>query len=152
MIFIFDRFLLFSIAKFEKKNKLTTKVKNMASQNTIKFCFVDKSIQYSVEETTPLEWALNANEKPFIKMLAEEGVEISVENLSHPVMEEMIVSLCTHKTLMLRELAYLLDRTPDGLRNNYLAKLLDKGKIKLKYPNQVNHPKQAYIIVKQKEK
>ena len=67
-------------------------------------------------------------------------------------MEEIIVSLCAQKTLMLRELAYLLDRTPDGLRNNYLAKLLDKGKIRLKYPNQVNHPKQAYIIVKQKEK
>jgi ATP-dependent DNA helicase RecG len=74
------------------------------------------------------------------------------KRLAPAVMEEIIVSLCAQKTLMLRELAYLLDRTPDGLRNNYLAKLLDKGKVRLKYPNQVNHPKQAYIIVKQKEK
>ena len=67
-------------------------------------------------------------------------------------MEEIIVKLCTQKPLMLRELAYLLERTPDGLRNNYLAKLLGKGKIRLKYPDQINHPKQAYIIVKDREK
>ena len=53
---------------------------------------------------------------------------------------------------MLKELAYLLERTPDGLRNNYLAKLLTKGKVRLKYPDQINHPKQAYIIVKDREK
>lgn len=63
-------------------------------------------------------------------------------------MEEIIVSLCTQKPLMLKELAYLLERTPDGLRNNYLAKLLTKEKVRLKYPDQVNHPKQAYIAVK----
>lgn len=71
------------------------------------------------------------------------------KRLSPNVMEDIIVKLCAHaqKPLMLRELAALLERTPDGLRNNYLAKLLDKGKLRLKYPDQVNHPKQAYIIV-----
>lgn len=70
------------------------------------------------------------------------------KRLSPAIMEDIILKLCAQKTLMLRELAVLLERTPDGLRNNYLAKLLDKGKIRLKYPDQVNHPKQAYIIVK----
>nr|WP_235852002.1 transcriptional regulator [Niallia nealsonii] len=70
------------------------------------------------------------------------------KRLSPSVMEDIIVNLCSQKPLMLRELAHLLARTPDGLRNNYLAKLLDKRKIRLKYPNQPNHPKQAYIIIK----
>jgi ATP-dependent DNA helicase RecG len=67
--------------------------------------------------------------------------------LKPSIMEEIIVELCAKKPLMLKELAHLLERTPDGLRNNYLAKLLNKGKIRLKYPDQLNHPKQAYIIV-----
>ncbi len=43
-------------------------------------------------------------------------------------MEEIILQLCAHRPLMLKQLAYLLDRTPDGLRNNYLGKLLAEGK------------------------
>jgi ATP-dependent DNA helicase RecG len=70
------------------------------------------------------------------------------KRLSPTIMEEIILQLCSKRPLMLKELAYLLERTPDGLRNNYLAKLLSEGKIKLKYPDQPNHPKQAYMIAK----
>ncbi|WP_236692665.1 ATP-binding protein [Aneurinibacillus tyrosinisolvens] len=70
------------------------------------------------------------------------------KRLSPAVMENIIVVLCEKKPLMLKELAQLLERTPDGLRNNYLAKLLKEGKLRLRYPAQVNHPKQAYITVK----
>lgn len=72
------------------------------------------------------------------------------KRLSPSVMEEIIARLCTYKPLMLKELADLLERTPDGLRNNYLAKLLNKGKVRLKYPNQINHPRQAYITVEKR--
>lgn len=61
-------------------------------------------------------------------------------------MEEVIVSLCAQQPLRLKDLAHLLDRTPDGVRNNYLSKMLRKGKLQLKYPEQPNHPKQAYLI------
>ena len=70
------------------------------------------------------------------------------KRLSPDVMEQIIIELCNQKPLMLKELADLLGRTPDGLRNNYLAKLLTKRKLKLKYPNQINHPRQAYMINK----
>ncbi|WP_027408104.1 ATP-binding protein [Anoxybacteroides tepidamans] len=64
----------------------------------------------------------------------------------HPaVMEQIILQLCSKRPLMLKELAHLLERTSDGLRNNYLAKLLEEEKIQLKYPDQPNHPKQAYM-------
>jgi hypothetical protein len=69
------------------------------------------------------------------------------KRLSPKVMEDIIVQLCVHRPLRLKELADMLERTPDGLRNNYLAKLLREGRLRLKYPDQVNHPKQAYITV-----
>jgi ATP-dependent DNA helicase RecG len=67
------------------------------------------------------------------------------KRLPPSVMENIILQLCAQRPLMLKELAALLERTPDGLRNNYLGKLLEEGKIRLKYPDQPNHPKQAYM-------
>ncbi|MFC4183607.1 ATP-binding protein [Saccharococcus thermophilus] len=67
------------------------------------------------------------------------------KRLPPSVMENIILQLCEQRPLMLKELAALLERTPDGLRNNYLGKLLEEGKIRLKYPDQPNHPKQAYM-------
>ncbi|HZG72865.1 MAG TPA: hypothetical protein VEY51_15105, partial [Chondromyces sp.] len=108
--------------------------------------------------TSNLENEYNEKDETFpsSKEIEEELWEISElarrKKRLHPnVMEEIIVRLCSKKPLMLRELANLLERTPDGLRNNYLAKLLTKGRIKLKYPDQINHPKQAYIFVEKKE-
>ncbi|GAA3318388.1 hypothetical protein GCM10020331_020970 [Ectobacillus funiculus] len=69
------------------------------------------------------------------------------KRLSPSKMEEIILQLLMKKKpLMLKELSRLLERTSDGLRNNYLAKLLQQEKIKLKYPDQPNHPKQAYLF------
>ncbi|MGG3448871.1 ATP-binding protein [Domibacillus aminovorans] len=90
------------------------------------------------------------------KEVEEELWEISElarrkRRLQPSTMEEIIIRLCTQKPLMLKELAYLLERTPDGLRNNYLAKLLSKGRVRLKYPDQLNHPKQAYMVVEKKD-
>ena len=67
------------------------------------------------------------------------------KRLPPSVMENIILQLCEQRPLMLKELATLLERTPDGLRNNYLGKLIEEGKIRLKYPDQPNHPKQAYM-------
>lgn len=68
------------------------------------------------------------------------------KRLSPSKMEEIILQLLMKKPLMLKELSQLLERTSDGLRNNYLAKLLQEEKIKLKYPDQPNHPRQAYLF------
>lgn len=68
------------------------------------------------------------------------------KRLSPSKMEEIILQLLMNKPLMLKELSQLLERTSDGLRNNYLAKLLQEEKIQLKYPDQPNHPKQAYLF------
>lgn len=63
-------------------------------------------------------------------------------------MKKLILNLCDIRPLTLKELAELLGRTEDGIRNNYLGQLKDEDKIRLRYPGQINHPKQAYITVK----
>ncbi|MDQ0244951.1 hypothetical protein J2S09_002522 [Bacillus fengqiuensis] len=100
----------------------------------------------------------------FNELMAEEETNEAIESqlweiseiarkkkrLSPVKMEEIIIDLVEKRPLMLKELASLLERTPDGLRNNYLSKLLSEGNIQLKYPKQPNHPRQAYMGLKKK--
>lgn len=60
------------------------------------------------------------------------------------LMEKVILYLCSLKSLELKELARILNRNDVGLRSNYLNRLLKENKLKLLYPGQINHPKQAY--------
>lgn len=137
-------------------NEVASAVENLNSYNSDEPVIVD--------EKEDLTERLSTNEDKVEEMnqASPEEVERKIweiselarrkKRLSLNVMEDIIVRLCAQKPLMLRELAVLLERTPDGLRNNYLAKLVDKGELRLKYPDQVNHPKQAYIIVEKQEK
>lgn len=60
-------------------------------------------------------------------------------------MDQVILNLCSVKDLTLKELTGLLDRHTDTLRKGYLNRLLQERKLILKYPDNVNHPTQAYI-------
>jgi hypothetical protein len=51
----------------------------------------------------------------------------------------------------LKELAKLLNRNDVGLRSNYLNRLVKESKLKLLYPGQINHPKQAYFTNSENE-
>lgn len=64
-------------------------------------------------------------------------------------MKEITFKLCEVQPLTLKELSNYLNRSPDGVRNNYLNPLIIEGKIRLRYPGQTNHPNQAYIAVKE---
>lgn len=140
-------------------NSYNNEIENMNSYNSLQQEIIDEKTDIILSESENEDQAEidEPTSQLSPKEIEERLWEISElarrkKRLAPAVMEEIILSLCAYKTLMLRELATLLDRTPDGLRNNYLAKLLDKGKIRLKYPDQVNHPRQAYIIVRQGEK
>ncbi|MEH2313405.1 MAG: RNA-binding domain-containing protein [Nostoc sp.] len=60
------------------------------------------------------------------------------------LVERVILELCSEHYLALRTLAHLLNRKPDSIRNHYLSLMLDRGLIELRYPEQLNHPQQAY--------
>jgi len=59
-------------------------------------------------------------------------------------MEEIILALCAIDWLTLRNLAHLLNRKPDYLRNHFIVPMVKEGRLELKIPETVNHPQQAY--------
>lgn len=67
------------------------------------------------------------------------------------LMDSIILKLCEIKPMELKELAKLLNRNDIGLRSNYLNRLVKEKKLKLLYPGQINHPKQAYVTNKENE-
>lgn len=63
------------------------------------------------------------------------------------LVERVVLELCSEHYLQLRTLADLLNRKSDSIRNHYLSPMLDRGLIKLRYPEQLNHPQQSYKTV-----
>jgi ATP-dependent DNA helicase RecG len=60
--------------------------------------------------------------------------------------DEIILNLCAIKPLTLEELSELLNSQMDPLLKKYISRLLKERKLELLYLEQVNHPKQAYMI------
>lgn len=66
--------------------------------------------------------------------------------ISRDLVEATVLQLCSESWLSLRDLARLLGRAPDTLRNHYLRPLLVSGHISQKFPSSPNHPEQAYRV------
>ena len=58
--------------------------------------------------------------------------------------EQAILELCNTDWRTISELANLLNRKPDSLRNHYINPLLKAGRLKALTPDKRNSPKQAY--------
>lgn len=56
----------------------------------------------------------------------------------------IILKLCTGRFLTLQELAGLLARAPENLRQMYLTPMVRRRDLRLRYPHVPNHPDQAY--------
>jgi predicted HTH transcriptional regulator len=61
-----------------------------------------------------------------------------------PIMEAVILNLCKEDFLNLRDIADILDRTPDTLRIHYLNRMVHAGLLERRYPDKPNHPDQGY--------
>ena len=57
---------------------------------------------------------------------------------------QTIAALCTSRFLTLKQLAELLGRNDEHLRNAYLAPMVSEGLLELRYPAATNRPDQAY--------
>jgi hypothetical protein len=64
--------------------------------------------------------------------------------VSKTEMEAVILELCRERYLTLTELASLLGRAAQNLRNSYLTPMVRAGKLRFKYPGQPNRTDQAY--------
>jgi ATP-dependent DNA helicase RecG len=58
---------------------------------------------------------------------------------------ETIRNLCCGKFLTLNQLATLLNRSPDGIRQRFIKPMVDVEKVlERRFPQQPNHEQQAY--------
>jgi ATP-dependent DNA helicase RecG len=64
--------------------------------------------------------------------------------VSRAEMEGVILELCRGRYLTLTDLATLLDRATEHLRNSYLTPMVRADKLRFRYPNQPNRTDQAY--------
>ncbi|AMR28258.1 hypothetical protein A0257_14955 [Hymenobacter psoromatis] len=58
--------------------------------------------------------------------------------------DAIILTLCTGRYLTARQLAELLNRQANSLRNSYLPRLVKDGFLELRYPNKLRSTRQAY--------
>lgn len=70
---------------------------------------------------------------------------------SKKIIEDIILVLCADNYLTLDELHHLLNREKDSLRNHYVNRMIEEGKLIPKYKNIPNHPKQGYMAVSRDE-
>jgi len=66
------------------------------------------------------------------------------ERLDPGEMRRLIRDLCRDRVLTFRQLAALLSREPGGLQRWHLRPMVQEGQLVMQYPDNPNHPKQAY--------
>jgi ATP-dependent DNA helicase RecG len=64
--------------------------------------------------------------------------------VSKELMRKVILNLCREQFLTQKELAKLLERSPNTLRTSYLNQMVSDDQLELKYPDKRTHPYQAY--------
>ena len=73
------------------------------------------------------------------------------QRLHQEILEEIVVDLCSLRPQSIDKLAGLLDRNPKYVRETIIKNLLKIGKLNFLYPNEINHPRQAYIVKEEKD-
>jgi len=66
------------------------------------------------------------------------------KKLSKLEIRSIILKLCNGRYLSLGQLAQLLKRYPQGLRDRSLTPMVAEGLLQLRYPETPNRPDQAY--------
>jgi hypothetical protein len=63
-------------------------------------------------------------------------------------MQAIILTLCTEDYLTLQQLAALLNRRSKGLQEDHLTPMTRAGRLQMRFPDNPNHPQQAYRAAK----
>lgn len=61
--------------------------------------------------------------------------------------EQILLELCRVRFLTMNQIGGLLGRVPRDTRNRFLSPMVADGRLQMKYPNDPNHPQQAYQTV-----
>jgi len=63
-------------------------------------------------------------------------------------MKEIILLLCNKQFLTVSVIAQLVSRNPDGMRQQFMTKMVKSGDLVLAFPTKPTHEKQAYRAAK----
>jgi Predicted transcriptional regulator containing an HTH domain and an uncharacterized domain shared with the mammalian protein Schlafen len=77
-----------------------------------------------------------------LEQIAEEPRQ--KERLASGRMEQIVTALCRDHFVTLSALAVLVNRHPNGLRQQYLSKMVRDGRVLLAFPTKPTHERQAY--------
>ena len=96
--------------------------------------------------TNPLYKGLDAIPKGFPSL--PPALKTRIINLKNrppkKEIEDIIIKLCSLGTLHPVQIAKILNRNAKYLKNDFLAKMVKKGKLVYQYPDKPAHPQQAY--------
>ena len=103
-------------------------------------------------ELPPLSSELPPLSSELPKLSAELLVQIeSLGERSHDrgQLTRLILQLCQEQSYSTQELAQLLKRRAEYLLQSYLRPLIKTGELRYKFPDEPNHPQQAYCTTKE---
>ncbi|MDZ8239241.1 MAG: putative DNA binding domain-containing protein [Nostoc sp. ChiQUE01a] len=123
--------LLLSLPSFEHSEPNSEHSEPNSGHNEISFEHNEISFEHD-ESSTLLEIAAPVRDK---------------KRVSPELMQGIILKLCSEEYLLLKTLAELLKRSPDTIRTHYINQMLKQSLLEPKYPEQPNHPQQAYRSV-----
>jgi hypothetical protein len=93
----------------------------------------------------PIVDDLSLLDQGFLKTLEQMAEEPrQKERLGSERMEQVVTALCRDHFVTLSALAELVNRHPDGLRQQYLSKMVRDGRMVLAFPTKPTHERQAY--------
>ncbi len=93
----------------------------------------------------PIVDDLSLLDQGFLKTLTQVAEEPrQKERLGSERMEQVVTALCRDHFVTLSALAELVNRHPDGLRQQYLSKMVRDGRMVLAFPTKPTHERQAY--------
>jgi ATP-dependent DNA helicase RecG len=100
----------------------------------------------------PFDSSLKDSDSPLKEAAPETWVKL--RKIAEPVyltkrtnpekIRQVILELCSDQFLTPGELAELLNRRPDPLRNDYLSQMFREGSLERRFPSDPKHPQQAY--------
>ena len=82
--------------------------------------------------------------KKLALILASFGLEKVPGKMKQDAMRELIMRLCDDSFVKLHDLSELLGRGQTFIQQHYISGMLSEGLLELKYPDNKNHPNQAY--------
>ncbi len=108
----------------------------------------------SVNQQVPTvnQQPLNDNGHPFSQELLNKIAQLKKREHNLNIIKDIILDLCSIQPMKVTEIAKILKRSEYYIRTKFLYSMISNGELQYLYPEMVNHPNQAYITARNKDR